>query len=109
LNINKTLNKVQQRFYWLQARSVIEKWCRECDTCAASRGPRTRNRVQMHQYNIGALFKRIAIDVAGPFPPSDQGNRYLLITMDYFTKWLNHSRSPGYKLLPFRHTTGVTQ
>jgi hypothetical protein len=30
---------------------------------------------------------RIAIDVAGPFPWSDQGNWYLLIAVDYFTKW----------------------
>jgi hypothetical protein len=41
----------------------------------------------MHQYNIGAPFKRTATDVAEPFPWSDQGNRYLLIAMDYFTKW----------------------
>jgi hypothetical protein len=41
----------------------------------------------MREYNIGAPFERIAIDVAGPFPRSDQGNRYLLIAMDYFTKW----------------------
>jgi transposase InsO family protein len=41
----------------------------------------------MHQYNVGAPFERIAIDVAGPFPRSDQGNRYLLVAMDYFTKW----------------------
>jgi hypothetical protein len=42
----------------------------------------------MHQSNVGAPFERIAIGVAGPFPRSDQGNRYLLIAMDYFTKWL---------------------
>jgi hypothetical protein len=41
----------------------------------------------MHQYNVGAPFERIAIDVAGPFPRSDQENRHLLIAMDYFTKW----------------------
>jgi hypothetical protein len=34
-----------------------------------------------------APFERIAIDVAGPFSWSDQGNQYLLITMDCFTKW----------------------
>jgi hypothetical protein len=30
---------------------------------------RTRNLGQMHQYNVGALFKRIATDVARTFPP----------------------------------------
>jgi hypothetical protein len=74
LDVNKTLNKVRQRFYWLQARTDIEKWCKQCDTCAASRGPRTRNRGQMHQYNVRAPLERIAIDVAGPFLRSDQGN-----------------------------------
>jgi hypothetical protein len=41
----------------------------------------------MHQYNVGAPFKRVAIDIAGPFPRSDRGNRYLLIAMDYVIKW----------------------
>jgi hypothetical protein len=41
----------------------------------------------MHHYSNGSLFERITIDVAGPFPWSDQGNRYLLITVYYFTKW----------------------
>jgi hypothetical protein len=41
----------------------------------------------MHRYSVGALFERIAIDVAGPFLWSDQGNWYLLIVTDYFTKW----------------------
>jgi transposase InsO family protein len=39
----------------------------------------------MHQYNVGAPFERIAIEVAGPFSLTDKG--YLLIPMDYFTKW----------------------
>jgi hypothetical protein len=41
----------------------------------------------MHQCNIGAPFERVAIDIAGPFPVSDRGNRYLLVAMDYFIKW----------------------
>jgi hypothetical protein len=41
----------------------------------------------MHQDNVGAPFERIAINAAGPFPRSDQVNRYLLNAMDYFTKW----------------------
>jgi hypothetical protein len=41
----------------------------------------------MHQYNVGAPFERIAIDVLGPVPLSNQGNKYFLIAMDYCTKW----------------------
>jgi hypothetical protein len=40
----------------------------------------------MPQYSVGAPFERIVIDIAGPFPKSEQGNHYFLIAMDYFTK-----------------------
>jgi hypothetical protein len=45
----------------------------------------TRNWGQMHQYNVEALFKRTAIDIAEPSPRSNLGNRYLMMTTDYFT------------------------
>ena len=41
----------------------------------------------MKQYNVGLPFERIAIDVAGPFPETDLGNKYILVVMDYFSKW----------------------
>ena len=31
---------------------------------------------------------RVAIDVLGPVPETDQGNKNTLIAMDYFSKWL---------------------
>jgi hypothetical protein len=49
----------------------------------------------MHQYDLGAPFERIAIYVAGPYPLNDQGNRYLLIAMDYFTKWAENYSLPN--------------
>ena len=32
-------------------------------------------------------MERVAIDVLGSLPVSKSGNRYILIAMDYFTKW----------------------
>ena len=32
-------------------------------------------------------MERVAVDVMGPFPRTDAGNRYVLVAMDYFTKW----------------------
>jgi hypothetical protein len=87
LGVNKTLKKVWQRYYWLQARRNVEKWCWQCDTYAASRGLRKRYQGQTYQYNARAPFETIAIDVAESFPRSDQGNRYRLIATQYVTKW----------------------
>lgn len=32
-------------------------------------------------------MERVAVDVLDPFPTTYQGNRYVLVAMDYFTKW----------------------
>jgi hypothetical protein len=84
--VSKILDKVKQRYYWLQSRDDVRRWRQQCETCATRRGPRTRTRGLIHQY-VGAPFERIAMDIAQPFLQSDRGNRYLLIAMDYFTEF----------------------
>lgn len=32
-------------------------------------------------------MERVGVDVVGPFPITDSGNRWVLTAMDYFTKW----------------------
>lgn len=85
--INKTLAKIRQRFYWLKCRDDVEDWCRKCKDCISSKGPKLRSRGHMKQYVVGAPFERVAVDVAGPFPATQSGNRYILVAIDYFTKW----------------------
>ncbi|UYV84885.1 K02A2.6-like, partial [Cordylochernes scorpioides] len=85
--IRKTLAKARERFCWPESRADVEKWCRNCTQCSARKGPTTRYKGKLKIYNVGAPFERIAIDVVGPFPKSDLGNKYILVIMDYFTKW----------------------
>lgn len=42
-----------------------------------------------------APFELVVIDVAGPFFLSEAGNRYVLVVMDYFSKWPNVSSFPN--------------
>ena len=58
--MNKTLSKVRERFYWVRCREDVENWCKKCTTCAAAKGPRTRARGPMQQYNVGSPFEIIA-------------------------------------------------
>ncbi len=43
-----------------------------------------RNRQELHS---GYPNQRLGIDFVGPFPQSRRGNRYLLVLVDFFTKW----------------------
>lgn len=58
-----------------------------CDACTAQKGPTQRSHAPLQQYLVGAPMERIGVDILGPFPVTDSGNRYVLVAMDYFTKW----------------------
>ncbi|GBM94250.1 Transposon Ty3-I Gag-Pol polyprotein, partial [Araneus ventricosus] len=85
--VMKTLSKTRERFYWGRLRADVENWCRECHACGARKGPKTRTKGRLQRYNVGAPFERMALDILGPFPVTTKGNRYVLVLMDYFTKW----------------------
>ena len=40
-------------------------------------------------------MERIAIDVLGPLPITETGNKYILIVADYFTKWVEAYPMPN--------------
>ncbi|GBM73782.1 Transposon Ty3-I Gag-Pol polyprotein [Araneus ventricosus] len=85
--VMKFLSKTRERFYWDRLRADVENWCRECHACGARKGPKTRTKGRLQRYNVGAPFERMALDILGPFPVTTKGNRYVLVLMDYFTKW----------------------
>lgn len=85
--VNKTLGKLRQRFYWIGCKRDVEDHCRRCDICNSRRGAGARRRAKLRPFNVGAPFERVAIDVLGPLPQTSRGNRYLVVMMDYFTKW----------------------
>ena len=88
LGSQKTLAKEKQRFHWYNSRKDVEYWCRTCDTCALSKQPYRRAKAPMKQYNVGFPLERVAIDIMGPLPCSNNA-KYLPLVSCYFTKWLD--------------------
>ena len=87
LGEKKTLARLRERFYWLGCGRDVRLWCQSCDECASRKPPAKSSRAPMQRYNVGAPLERIALDVLGPLPETDRGNKYILVVADYFTKW----------------------
>lgn len=83
----KTLHRLRQRFYWPNCRRDVELHVHCCDACTAQKGPPQRSHAPLQQYLVGAPMERVGVDILGPFPVTESGNRYVLVAMDYFTKW----------------------
>ena len=85
--IKKTLQRLRKRFYWIGMRRDVGEWCRVCEACTAKKGPQSAPQAPLQIVSVGAPMERVAMDIAGPFPVSASGNRYVLVVIDYFTKW----------------------
>ncbi|KAJ8363722.1 hypothetical protein SKAU_G00125530 [Synaphobranchus kaupii] len=84
---NKTLHRLRGKFHWPGCHHDVELHVHCCDSCTAQKGPNQRSRAPVQQHLVGAPMERVGVDILGPFPVTDSGNRYILIAIDYFTKW----------------------
>lgn len=87
LGTKKTLGKLQLKFYWVGMHRDVKHYVRSCRICGANKNPVRNPRAPL--VNMGAVepMERVAIDLLGPFPITDRGNRYILVAGDYYSKW----------------------
>jgi hypothetical protein len=88
LGVQKTKDRVLAHFYWPGVFQDIQKYCRTCDTCQRmDKGRRTRKVPLLPMPVIDVPFKRIGIDIFGPFEKSCKRNMYILTICDYTTRY----------------------
>src|SRR6266542_2396949 len=63
----------------------IKNYVKTCDDCQW-RGGLQKNNI-IHLIPAKALFQRIGIDIVRPLTITKRGNHYIVMTMNYFTKW----------------------
>ena len=83
----RTMKLVRARFFWLGYREDIDRWCRKCDICARVKTGPKRKSATLQQEAVGAPLERIALDICGPFNETENGNIYILVLCEYYTKW----------------------
>lgn len=59
-----------------------------CEICIARKGSSDKRKTSMQIYNVGAPFERMQMDILDSFPVTSSGNKYLLVIIDCFTKWV---------------------
>jgi len=63
----------------------IKSYVQSCDSCQR-RGKAHSNQL-LHLIPVQTPFFQVGIDFVGPLPKTARGNRYILVAMDYLTKW----------------------
>ena len=90
----KTVSKILQAgFWWPTTFRDVHAFITQCDRC--QRRGKISKRHEMEQKFIleVEVFDCWGIDFMGPFP-SSYGNKYILVAVDYVSKWVEAVASP---------------
>src|SRR5690242_11000429 len=85
LGIESTYNKIKERYFWPTMYEDIKNYIKTCDICQ-HRGNEIK-RQTLRPLEVKAPFYRVGIDIKGPLPITKEGNRYIIVAMNYLTKW----------------------
>nr|GEV05388.1 reverse transcriptase domain-containing protein [Tanacetum cinerariifolium] len=91
---NLTAKKVfDAGFFWPTIYRAAHVMIKSCDTCQRQGKFSQRNEMPQNAIQVCEIFDVWGIDFMGPFP-SSKGNKYILVAIDYLSKWVEANALP---------------
>nr|GEX30759.1 reverse transcriptase domain-containing protein [Tanacetum cinerariifolium] len=85
---NYTAKKVfDSGFYWPTIYKDAFELVKHCDSCQRLGKISQRDEMPQNSIQVCEIFDVWGIDFMGPFP-SSKGNKYILVALDYLSKWV---------------------
>ncbi|CAG8617896.1 1501_t:CDS:1 [Paraglomus brasilianum] len=82
---DKTMWNITQYYWWPKMGKYVEHYVQTCEQCQRLRAP-TRSEPLQSITPIGTM-RKWGVDTVGPLPRTQNGNEYLVVAVDYLTKW----------------------
>ncbi len=88
LGTEKTLARTKQSFLWYNMSKDVNVYTKTCVSCSRNKKATKRPQAGLGTYHVGYPMERVHMDLLGPFNPSHKGNKYILMIIDQFSKWV---------------------
>ena len=95
LGVTKTLSRIRQKYYWPGLQADTRAYIAGCEKCSRRKHPQMKKKAPMTLVESGLPMDRIATDILGELPLSENGNKYILVVSDYFSKWTESFPMPN--------------
>ena len=92
---DKLLSALRGSYWWPGMHVDVADCVRRCTVCQWDKPPAPPKEELCWTDKGGTPFVGWCIDMAGPFPRDEDGNRYLLVTVDPFSKWVEICAVPS--------------
>ncbi|GJY62102.1 reverse transcriptase domain-containing protein [Tanacetum coccineum] len=92
--VNYTAKKVfDSGFYWPTIYRDAHDMVKSCDSCQRQGKILQKDEMPQNAIQVCEIFDVWGIDLIGPFP-SSRGNKYILVAIDYLSKWVEAKALP---------------
>ncbi|RWS23056.1 Pol polyprotein-like protein, partial [Leptotrombidium deliense] len=82
----RTLQKAKERFTFRYMSKYCKHYVDSCMECQTKKQLPVHTAGMLSPITVGDAWYMIAIDINGPFPMSESGNKYVIVVTDYLTK-----------------------
>jgi hypothetical protein len=96
LGSKKTIEKVKERFIWPSMTKDIKAFISSCDICNRVKHKRFTPRAPLKPIVCSNVFDLISIDVAGPLETTKAGNRFIIVAVDNYSKFIEAIAVPDF-------------
>ena len=91
LGQTKTLERLKNCAIWHKMSQTCKLYVSSCAVCNKNKGANVKAKSSLGQYHAGAPMQRVHMDILGPLPLTQKGNKYILMIVDQFTKWIENN------------------
>jgi Integrase zinc binding domain len=84
--VSKMYAAMRRRFYWRNMYKEVEETVRHCTVCEKNPVKERKRTSFLKLFPASGTLEFVAMDILGPLPKMEYGNRFLLVISDRFSK-----------------------
>ena len=94
MGIHNTEDKIKKKYWWHGMTEDVRKWVDSCRRCQLSKRGRSNN-IGLHKPIMCTRpFQQVHIDLAGPLVRTLKGNKYIVVMIDAFSRYVELDAIP---------------